>query len=668
MPSSQAARQPNSRLPLLALCGAATFLAACGPGTGESASSRASELAGSDCDVIVTNYHHYRFIDVRVKTDVCRPEGVGLPTFRSTDETTGAAVDLDQLIAADRSAFHSWHSSIEPEFRVQLESSPTVLHDAYVWFYVDGRDRPRKEWLVAESADAEASSQLTESRMRATAQALAVRLGQMPSVVLRGTVTPAQQYGIPVVRVRANLEGLVTIGSWSEVWRVDAVPKDPVGLSDDYYTTTAENVLDYLGYDGTGQTVAHYEWHIPDSWVNLPGVPAGSCTDNYGASRDCHCPSGPAINHPRLMLGILRRNTGILGMANAATTISANSGGNCATNGPDNYSSALNWATSQDARVINHSSETGTGAYPSAHDVFFDYKASVSPWPTVTAAAGNNPAANVANKLRNGLCVGGSIETGGANRALVVIDNKSFLNGTGPTGYEVPHISAISEGVNSAGLTQSSVEVTGGTSAAAPQAAGVIASLQEANAALRSWPEVVVPGIMVSADEDTDGTVLSLNDAVDDKDGAGLLNGWQALQVLDSSKKVDGGNAAARSGHDYGTVAVWSTPANSFYGEEYKARVPSGKQLRAAFFVQTRPTCPSNPDSYSCGPNPYPHIGIWVYDGTTLVAVGSNTNNNYAYTAFTNSSGSQKDYTLKMYVGSYNGLSSTTYGAAWSSW
>lgn len=36
--------------------------------------------------------------------------------------------------------------------------------------------------------------------------------------------------------------------------------------------------------------------------------------------------------------------------------------------------------------------------------------------------------------------------------------------------------------------------------------------------------------------------------------------------------------------------------------------------------------------------------------------------------AFNNTSGVQKDYTLKMYVGTWNGLASTTYGVAWSSW
>ena len=172
---------------------------------------------------------------------------------------------------------------------------------------------------------------------------------------------------------------------------------------------------------------------------------------------------------------------------------------------------------------------------------------------------------------------------------------------------------------------------------------------------------------MVSADEDTDGTVLSINDGVDDKDGAGLINAWEGLQVLDATSKVDGGNTPARAGHDFASLFSSSTPAQSFYSEAYVARVPNNTQLRAAFFVQTRPTCPTNPGSGSCSANPYPWIALLVYDGPTWVATAYNSNTNYSYLAFTNTSGVQKDYTLKLWIVSWNGLTSTTFGGAWSS-
>ncbi len=234
----------------------ATLATGCGPGAEDSPWTRTAEqLTPQACDVMVTHHQHFRFTDARVKTEVCRPVGKGLPVLVSTDENSGATVDLEQQIAADRAAFHNWHSSIEPGFRAQLEKDPTTPRDAYIWFYVDGRDEPTKDWLVAEPADALASLNTMETRMRNAAQGLAVRLGDTPDVELEGTVTPPEQYGIPVVRVRAGLQALSVIGLWPEVWRIDGVPTEHTNCSDDYYTTTGENIIDSVfGYDGTGRS------------------------------------------------------------------------------------------------------------------------------------------------------------------------------------------------------------------------------------------------------------------------------------------------------------------------------------------------------------------------------------------------------------------------------
>lgn len=366
-------------------------------------------------------------------------------------------------------------------------------------------------------------------------------------------------------------------------------------------------------------------------------------------------------------MGVVRRATGTQGMANDSTTIMANYG-DCTTNGPDVYASALNWATTEGATVISHSACTGAGSDPNAHDIFFDYKASVSPYPLVAAAAGNDDGVNVCNKLRNGLVVGGTLEyNDSSNRSLAYADqDKSYVNGTyGASGYEVPHVSAISEHVSTAGHDPGTALLEyGGTSAAAPQVAGLVASMQELNPALKNWPEAMVPAIMASADEDTDDVVLSLDDGIDDRDGAGLISGYRAPDVV--LAKVNGGNSPTQTGHDYGTMYASSTPAWTLYSEQYNARVYNGWKLRTAAFLQTRPTCPQNPGSWSCGPNPYPVFWLLVYDGTTLVGWSLNANNNYKYVALTNTSGSQKDYVIKLYLVGWNGLPATTFGVAWS--
>ncbi|MBK7578572.1 MAG: hypothetical protein IPI67_00060 [Myxococcales bacterium] len=413
-------------------------------------------LTTASCENGILKEEHtvLRYIGASVTSRICNPVAGGVPAMVSRDDAAGKQVDLNQLREADNAAFHSWHAGIQPDFRASMEKAEDEAHEVYVWFYVDQADAPEKEWLVGEPLAAAAASASAESRIRTGALQLAGKLSAEGVGVVSDLLAPVE-YGIPVIRARAKLAVLDTVGTWPEVWRIDRVPSEAEHtlLADTFYYTTVESWPDYFGYDGTGVTVATYEGKFPDSWANLPGAPSGSCIDEYGVGRKCHCPGAQNRgDHSRGAMGVVRRSTGILGMANDATTIMANYG-DCATNGPDVYASALNWATTNGATVISHSACTGTGSDPNAHDIFFDYKASVSPYPLVAAAAGNDSGKNVCNKLRNGLVVGGTLEyNGSSNRSLAYADpDKSYLNGTnGASGYEVPHVSAISAHVSSA--------------------------------------------------------------------------------------------------------------------------------------------------------------------------------------------------------------------------
>jgi hypothetical protein len=481
--------------------------------------------------------------------------------------------------------------------------------------------------------------------------------------------------------VRVTSDQVEEIGRWPQIWRIDPVPdlSDLVPLDNTYYSTTLESIIDvWLGLDGTNVTVAQYEGTFPDSWQQLSGAPSGSCVDVWGLSKKCHCPAGDfhldpgRATHVRYTLGVVRRTTGILGMANGATTLAANHMGGCSSYGPDNYASAMHWAYLNGATVMGHSECTGTGMSQTAHDRFFDYMASTY-YLTIASAAGNSDIQYVCNKRRNTFVVGGGREVpGNPDRAQVTWDNVSYYNpGNYPppvNGWELPHLTAISANVNSAGSLPSGEVTTGGTSMAAPEVAGIAASIIEGNPPLQAWPEVMIPGLMASADANTDGIVLNLHDGVDDRDGAGLVNAWQAWLVLQPSSHVNGGNAPIRGGHDYGYISASSTPAYSFYNESYVARVPNGSQVRVVSFLQARPNCPGNPGFGDCSSDPYPYSALFVYDGANLVAVAFSADNNYQYVAFTNTSGIQKDYTVKMYLSDWNGLASTTFGIAWSSW
>lgn len=75
----------------------------------------------------------------------------------------------------------------------------------------------------------------------------------------------------------------------------------------------------------------------------------------------------------------------------------------------------------------------------------------------------------------------------------------------------MPHVVAIGSNVTTYTLGN-----FGGTSAAAAMTGGMVASLQEVNSALKSWPEVVQPAMMVAASHNTEGLWLDLHDTLDD--------------------------------------------------------------------------------------------------------------------------------------------------------
>ncbi len=214
---------------------------------------------------------------------------------------------------------------------------------------------------------------------------------------------------------------------------------------------------------------------------------------------------------------------------------------------------------------------------------------------------------------------------------------------------------------------------TGFTSYSAPMVTGIIADVHEGNPSVKHWPGVVMAGLMATADENTDENLgnawpLSLHDAVDDSDGAGLANGFWAAFALAGNAKRNGGDPAASLGHDFGHIYPTTTPAQSFYSETWNASVASGARLRATSVLLTAPTCP-NPLSWdTCTGTTYPLYFLAIYDSVgTLVSLSMNTNNNYQVVNVLNSSGQTANYTLRIYLANWSGLNIVEYGLAWTS-
>ncbi len=204
------------------------------------------------------------------------------------------------------------------------------------------------------------------------------------------------------------------------------------------------------------------------------------------------------------------------------------------------------------------------------------------------------------------------------------------VNSSGAIGWELPHLVAPAVNVDTSGGTLGAVTAASGTSFAAPQISGAVAIAQEANPVLKFWPEVILPALLVGADEGVDENLggvwpMNLHDSIDDMDGAGL-----------------------------------------YYGETYYASVPSGTRLRAAAHLQSRPTCGSPANETNCASNPFPMFYLTIFNSSgAAVATSANGSQNYQYTTILNQSGSTQTYTMRIWVAHPSGVSSTTFGVAW---
>jgi hypothetical protein len=212
-----------------------------------------------------------------------------------------------------------------------------------------------------------------------------------------------------------------------------------------------------------------------------------------------------------------------------------------------------------------------------------------------------------------------------------------------------------------------------GTSSSTAQLSGIVASLQEYNPNLTVYWEPTVPGLMVSANENVDeyyGGVwpLSSRDFIDDKDGAGLVNAYEAGNVLQPASKRDGGQIATNIGHDYDYIDTATWPVGTWYTEIYNAWVGVGATLRAAAQIDSIPTCGTPATATNCSANPYPKFHLYICeDGVGCWTYAALLDQNYQFVSYKNTSGVAKTWRIKLYMQNWSGLGSSYLGVAWSS-
>jgi len=258
------------------------------------------------------------------------------------------------------------------------------------------------------------------------------------------------------------------------------------------------------------------------------------------------------------------------------------------------------------------------------------------------------------------------------NLDLSVTPYFSSWQNTSPA--ELPHLVAPGVAISTVSdrdANTPSVRNCSGTSFSAPQVSGAIASIQEFQPQLKSWPEALMPIMLVSAFTNArpagpDGQLFSLDDGVDDKDGVGLLNAFDAWIVATS--KVNGGNVPVVIGYDYGVVDPSSWGQYTYYREVYSASVLPGDYLRVAVVMFNHPTCGSPATETNCTSDGFPLFDLNVTNpatGDSWWSIGYN--NNYKYLRIHNTLATTQTLRIRMYMAGWNDLAWDTWGLAWSS-
>jgi hypothetical protein len=619
---------------------------------------------------------HLAYIGRTLETFVCA-RAHRAPDVLAVDADTGAVVDRAALKGADLQALRDG-SRLHHTLRDSLAGvGSDDLVDVVIWFRVETLDLPDGE---AQREDPEVGAwvhQVKEDGMRATVLELAAELERLPGTELRANLD-AQEIGIPAVFARVPRRHLETLGELPQVNLImpGSLDEEPVPQSDpeNYFHSDVAWAHHFLGYTGNGIKVAVYEGARPDSYHNLPGVVPGLC-EAEGGSASCHCPEGHMTEHPRGVAGPIRASvTSFGGLAAGSTTVFANFAGGCTPFGLDQYASALNWATGTGASVINISNIPPPDQ--AQHWMFWDYKAAKWPWPTMATAVGNGALVDpvVVNRMRNGLVVGAASDRDldysqdTRHDAMMYVTSRwENVAGWG----ELPHLVAPGAGVATAGYNPGIMITRSGTSIASPQVAAAAACIQEQNPALKMRPDAIISGLMVGADINADAATggvwpLDLHDAIDDRDGTGLMNMYAAGWTLDPPSKRSPLEPASAVGHDYNTMFSANTPAGHCHHlGHWNVSVPPGTTLRAHSMLMSDPNCDAS-STLSCTGNPYPESALQLLDAADQVVTSSaRVDQNWQYLSITNGGSQDEAYKLQLCMTEWNGIHSRYFAVSW---
>ncbi len=427
---------------------------------------------------------------------------------------------------------------------------------------------------------------------------------------------------VPVCKLIANADAIFSLNSVSEVGTVfyDR-PLEPG-------STTWKDTCRVSSLTAPAIWVGVSEVFRPDSTALLPGIVA------------THEPTWPTGPHARLVLGVIYQSIHPYGIAR----YSSNFVGNTSNGVVSPWEPVQTWFSqfSPPVRVRNDSNhhDEGTNGDITHADWFIDFIVKNPPYPTYVRLAGNNnPNAYVDGKDFNAISVGATNDAGTTTRSDDFM--AGFSSRRNPISAhgdrEKPEICAPGEGLTVAGAQNVS-----GTSFSSPMVAGAAAVLMHGQLDLLNWPEAVRAVLMAGADEDVDGTLLNLSDAVDDSDGAGevcVLCSSDVASILQiTSNSPTGGEPSSLRGYHRATVNFQNNfPSGTYDTPIYVGGPFVGTRLRAVLAWDSTAVCADSEDEYSCtGDQLDADLDLLVYrhPQNTLVAWSSTYDNSFEFVDF----------------------------------